>query len=64
MKVLYKGGAEAIILAANFDPIEIIMTLPLICEEKNVPYCFVSSKANLGRACGIKIPVVAICVTF
>ena len=35
------------------------MTLPPLCEEKNIQYCFVSSKAILGRACGIKRPVVA-----
>lgn len=64
MKVLHKGGLEAVILAADCDPLEIIMTLPPICEEKNVPYCFVSSKANLGRACGIKRPVVAVGITF
>ena len=35
------------------------MTLPPLCEEKNIQYCFVPSKAVLGRACGIKTPVAA-----
>ena len=35
------------------------MTLPPLCEEKNVQFCFVSSKAALGRACGIKRPIAA-----
>ena len=29
-----------------------------------MPYCFVESKAVLGRACGIKRPIVAAAVTF
>lgn len=41
MKFLSKGEAELVILAADCDPIEIVMSLPSICEEKNVPYCFV-----------------------
>lgn len=53
-----------VILAADCEPLEIIMTLPPMCEEKNVPYCFVSSKATLGRACGIKRPVVAVSIVF
>lgn len=35
------------------------MMLPPLCEEKNIQYCFVPSKAVLGRACGIKTPVAA-----
>ena len=63
MKALQKGGIEAVVLAADCDPLEIVMTLPSLCEERNIPYCFVSSKASLGRACGIKRPVVAACIT-
>ena len=32
--------------------------------QKNIQYCFVRSKATLGRACGIKRPVVAAGLTF
>ena len=31
-------------MAADAEPIEIIMHLPLLCEDKNVPYVFVRSK--------------------
>jgi len=53
-----------VILAADCDPLEVVMTLPPQCEEKNIPYCFVESKAVLGRACGIKRPVVAAGITY
>ncbi|EGR27541.1 ribosomal protein, putative [Ichthyophthirius multifiliis] len=59
LKCLNKGVSELVILAADCDPLEIVMNLPGECEEKNVPYCFVSSKSALGRACGIKRPIVA-----
>jgi len=40
-----------------------LLHLPLLCEDKNVPYVFVPSKAALGRAAGVSRPVVAISVT-
>lgn len=40
-------------MAADAEPLEIILHLPLLCEDKNVPYVFVRSKAALGRACGV-----------
>lgn len=52
-----------IILAADTEPIEILLHLPLLCEDKNVPYVFVGSKFALGRACGVSRAVIACSVT-
>lgn len=62
-KTLNRGIAEFIVMAADTEPIEILMHLPLLCEDKNVPYVFVSSKVALGRACGVSRPVVSCSVT-
>jgi len=62
-KTLNRGIAEVIILTADTEPLEILLHLPLLCEEKNVPYVFVASKAALGRACGVSRPVIAASVT-
>lgn len=58
-KALNRGLAEFIILAADAEPLEILLHIPLLCEDKNVPYVFVRSKAALGRACGVSRPVIA-----
>jgi U4/U6 small nuclear ribonucleoprotein SNU13 len=58
-KALNRGVAEFIVMAADAEPLEILLHLPLLCEDKNVPYVFVSSKKALGRACGISRAVVA-----
>ena len=50
-------------LAADAEPLEILLHLPLLCEDKNVPYVFVHSKIALGRACGVSRPVIACSVT-
>lgn len=45
--------------AADADPLAIILHLPLLAEDKNVPYIYVPSKMALGRACGVSRPVIA-----
>eukprot|EP01068_Selenidium_serpulae_P006749 Selendium_serpulae@DN4496_c0_g1_i2.p2 len=61
-KSLNRGIAEIVLLAADAEPLEILMHLPLLCEDKNVPYIFVRSKVALGRACGVSRPVIACAV--
>ncbi|KAK7693740.1 RNA binding protein snu13 [Cerrena zonata] len=62
-KTLNRGIAEIIILTADTEPLEILLHLPLLCEEKNVPYIFLPSKVALGRACGVTRPVIAASIT-
>merc|ERR1712187_1083301 len=59
IKSLTRGTSEIIVMAADTEPIEIVLHLPLLCEDKNVPYVFVPSKLALGRACGVSRPVIA-----
>ncbi|KAF7682947.1 13 kDa ribonucleoprotein-associated protein [Astathelohania contejeani] len=58
-KILNKGKAQFVILAADCEPFEITAHLPLICEDKNVPFVYVPSKIALGKGCDIKRAVVA-----
>lgn len=62
-KTLNRGISEFIVMAADTEPIEILLHLPLLCEDKNVPYVFVPSKAALGRACGVSRPVISASIT-
>lgn len=62
-KTLNRGLSEFIVMAADAEPLEIILHLPLLCEDKNVPYVFVRSKQALGRACGVSRPIVSCSVT-
>lgn len=62
-KTLNRGISEFVVMAADTEPIEILLHLPLLAEDKNVPYVFVPSKAALGRACGVSRPVISCSVT-
>ena len=46
-------------LAADTSPLAILLHLPLVSEDKNVPYVYVPSKMALGRACGVSRAVIA-----
>lgn len=50
-------------LAADTSPLAILLHLPLLCEDKNVPYVYVPSKMALGRACGVSRAVIAASIT-
>ena len=62
-KTLNRGTAEIVILAADTSPLAILLHLPLLAEDKNVPYVYVPSKLALGRATGVSRPVIAASIT-
>ncbi|KAI4100943.1 MAG: hypothetical protein L6R37_005149 [Teloschistes peruensis] len=62
-KTLNRGTTEIIILAADTSPLAILLHLPLLCEDKNVPYVYVPSKVALGRATGVSRAVIAASIT-
>jgi len=62
-KTLNRNLSELIVMAADTEPIEILLHLPLLCEDKNVPYVFVRSKHALGRACGVSRQIIACSIT-
>lgn len=58
-RLLTTERRRLIVLAGDATPLAIVMHLPLLAEDKNVPYVFVPSKISLGRACGVSRPIIA-----
>ena len=56
VKGLRKGEAGLAILAGDIYPLDVYSFLPLLLEEKNIPYLFVPSKQDLGAAACTKRP--------
>ena len=54
-KSVERGLAKLVYIAMDVDPPEIVAHLPLLCEEKNIPYIYVKSKEELGKAAGIEV---------
>lgn len=59
-KTIEKGKSQLVVIASDVDPPEVVMHLPVLCEEKKIPYAYVQSKLELGRASGIDVPCAAI----
>lgn len=62
VKGLRKGETGLAILAGDIYPIDVISFLPILLEEKNVPYVFVPSKQDLGAAASTKRPTSVVLV--
>ena len=54
-KAVERGLAKLVVIAEDVDPPEIVAHLPLLCEEKKIPYVYVPSKKKLGEAAGIEV---------
>ncbi len=61
-KAVEKGEARLLAIAGDVEPEEIVMHLPPLCDEKKIPYVYVPSKSELGRAAGLDVPSAAICI--
>ena len=61
-KAIEKGQAKLVVYAKDTNPPEIVMHLPLLAKEKNIPCVQVSSKEELGTAAGMTVPTSAIAI--
>jgi large subunit ribosomal protein L7Ae len=55
-KAVERAIAKFVVIAEDVDPPEIIFHLPVMCEEKNIPFIYVASKNKVGTALGIDVP--------
>lgn len=61
-KAIEKGIAQLVVIADDVEPKEIVMHLPALCEEKKIPYVYVPSKLELGKAAGIDVSSASISI--
>lgn len=45
-----------VIIAADISPMDVISHIPVLCEDHNIPYVYVRSRAELGEASATKRP--------
>ncbi len=61
-KAVERGLAKLVLIAEDVDPPEIVAHLPLLCDEKKIPYVYVPSKKKLGEAAGIEVAAASACI--
>jgi len=58
-KAIERAQAKLVIIAEDVQPPEVVAHLPLLCEERKIPYTFVPTKEKIGQALGIDVPAAA-----
>jgi large subunit ribosomal protein L7Ae len=61
-KAIERSQAKLVVIAEDVDPPEVVAHLPLICDERKIPYVFVPNKQKIGSAIGIDVPAAAACI--
>jgi large subunit ribosomal protein L7Ae len=61
-KAIERAQAKLVIIAEDVEPPEVVAHLPLLCEERKIPYVFVPNKEKIGSAMGIDVPAAAACI--
>jgi large subunit ribosomal protein L7Ae len=61
-KTIERAQAKLVIIAEDVDPPEVVAHLPLLCDERKIPYLFVPSKEKIGTAIGIDVPAASACI--
>ncbi len=62
IKAIERSQAKIVYIALDVTPEEIVAVLPLLCNEKKVPYIFISTKKNLGVAAGMGVGSASVAV--
>jgi len=62
IKSIERGLAKFVIIATDVTQPEIVMPLPMLCEEKKIPYVYVEGKEAIGKAAGLRVNCSAACI--
>jgi len=61
-KAVERGLAKLLVIAMDVDPPEIVAHLPLLADDKKIPYVYVDSKSKLGNSAGIDVSTSAVAI--
>ena len=61
-KTIERAQAKFIVMAEDVTPPEILFHIPLLCDEKGIPYGYISTKKELGNIARINISSSAIAI--
>ncbi len=54
-KAVERKQALLVAIAEDVQPAEVVAHLPILCDEKDIPYVFVPRKEELGKVTGLTV---------
>ena len=61
-KSIERGTAKFILMAEDVSPPEILFHVPMLCDEKKIPYAYLKTKKDIGNVAKINIGSSAISI--
>jgi large subunit ribosomal protein L7Ae len=61
-KSIERSLAKLVVMAEDVSPPEILFHIPLLCENKSIPYAYISTKKELGNIVRINVGSAAIAI--
>lgn len=61
-KAIERGVAIIVYIAEDVEPPEIVAHLPILCEERQIPFIYVPSKFKLGESTGLDVGAASACI--
>ncbi len=61
-KAVERGFAKLVLIAEDVEPPQVVAHIPILCEERKIPFLYIPTKLELGRSAGIDVGSAAISV--
>ena len=61
-KFIERGNAALVLIAEDVDPAEIVAHIPVLAEEKEIPYAYLATKDKVGAAAGLSVGTASACI--
>jgi len=61
-KAVERGTAKLVVLAEDITPAELVMHIPMLCEEKNIPCSFIATRKELGEKAKMRTATSAVAI--
>ncbi|MCK8517880.1 50S ribosomal protein L7Ae [Methanoculleus sp. 7T] len=54
-KAVERNIAQLVLIGSDVEPEEIVMHLPQLCEEKQIPFVYITKQNDIGSASGLEV---------
>jgi large subunit ribosomal protein L7Ae len=54
-KAVERGNAQLVFVAEDVQPEEVVMHLPELADEKEIPYVFIETQDEVGQSAGLEV---------
>ncbi|MDK2890759.1 MAG: large subunit ribosomal protein L7Ae [Methanoculleus sp.] len=54
-KAVERNIAQLVLIGSDVEPEEIVMHLPPLCEEKQIPFVYITKQNDIGSASGLEV---------